>query len=520
MGVSELRTATQDYWHEPGNDTLINQMRRYVCESLRRLDNQSLMQAELAEARKDPERIKAQRCETLVLLVGFSLEPLLQSVCVYKPEKIILVLNRDYAGEEGAVFATHIKESIGYLVEKRLITQLPEFVHDPGYVVPGDDPASVFKTLVGALHDVSDVVIDVTGGKKSMVAGAFLYAAYAGAPISYVDFDEYDPKYRRPYGYSCRIGVIANPYKHFALHEWQQVRDLYTHYKFREARETLKGLWQNVKSYFDQKAGPAVQKMLSVFQCYVEWESGRYNEAQATAQAIPGFTPPKVVSAWGGQWFKISGRGFTVVPRFYADSDKLRVYVCDELARICRLIEYNADYRSAFLRAGSLNEVIMLARLVKLVPEPDKTTLLNALDEETPNAGNVFRAMLNLDKGLNPKSSSRIRMNKDITFRRTQNPPTFTITLLPPMKRWWTKTTLFNAQNGWEDFLHRRNDLAHKYYSPPREWAEDALRFVTANLEDFLGHSIADLNFNTAALPWSELCVLCGLDRYLPPNLR
>jgi len=517
MNDGELKIATQDYWNGRGSDTLVDQMRRYACEPLRRLDNQSLLQAELEWARNH-DQIQTQPCETLLLLVGFSLDPLLQSVCVYRPKKIILVLNRDYAGEEGAVFANHVKESVGYLVEKQLIAQLPEFVHDPGYVLPGDGPASVFKTLVEVLHDVPDVVIDITGGKKSMVAGTFLYAAYAGAPISYVDFDVYDSEHRRPYGYTCRIGAIANPYEHFALREWQQVRDLYAYYKFREARKTLEDIWPNIKDYFLQEADSAVQTMLSVFQCYEEWDSGRYNEAKATAQAIH-LTPPDVVDERGGQWFNISRNAFTPVSRFYEDSDEFRVYVCDELARIQRLIEHNADYRSAFLRAGSLNEVVMVARLVKLVAGSDRTELLNAVDEKTPNARDVFRAMLNLDKGLNPKSSSEIRIGNDITFRRVPS-PTFTILLSSPMNHWWMKTTLFNAQNGWENFLHRRNELAHKYYSPPCEWAEDALRFVTANFEDFLGYPIADLKFNTEALPWSELCEFCGMDRYLPPELR
>jgi hypothetical protein len=124
---------------------------------------------------------------------------------------------------------------------KRLLDQPPEFPGKggkQGYPV-ADSPEAVFQTLVDVLHDETDVVIDVTGGKKSMVSGAYLYAAYAGARISYVDFEEYDPKYRRPYGYSCKIGELANPYQEFALREWERVRNLYERYQFREAREIV-----------------------------------------------------------------------------------------------------------------------------------------------------------------------------------------------------------------------------------------------------------------------------------------
>ena len=88
------------------------------------------------------------------------------------------------------------------------------------------------------------------------------------------------------------------------------------------------------------------------------------------------------------------------------------------------------------------------------------------------------------------------------------------------MTPWWKKTRFFNADDGWDAFLTRRNELAHKYFSVPKEWAEDALTFVQANFEDFLGHPMGDLKVRTEALPWSDLCDLCGLSCFLPPTLR
>jgi len=79
---------------------------------------------------------------------------------------------------------------------------------------------------------------------------------------------------------------------------------------------------------------------------------------------------------------------------------------------------------------------------------------------------------------------------------------------------------MFKASNGWDIFLNRRNDLTHQYFSPPSQWARDALVFVTANVEDFFGQSIADLGFDTKAISWNALCDLSGMSRYLPQNLR
>jgi len=493
-----LKTASETYWEESlGKESLEKQMCRYVCRSRSRLGGRSLLEAELKWAR-DHDQIQAQPCKTLVLLVGLSPEPLLQSICVYQPKRLILVLNQWYGEEEGGVFAEHLQEGIEYLEQQGLNDALPEFINDPGYVLSQDDPTSVFKTLNDAWRDVPDAVIDITGGKKSMVAGAFLYAAYAGIPISYVDFDEYHPEKRRPYGYSCRIGEITNPYQHFALREWERVRVLYTDYKFREARKTLEAMWPQVKGYFPDETGEGVQTMLNVFHCYGAWDAGDYNQAYVEAQKIPSFTPPDAVEKWGknGEWVTTSGVEFQSVSRFYEDTDCFRAYVCDELARIRRLIECNEDYLSAFLRAGGLNEVVMVGRLVKLSSQRDD--LLKKIDERgTPYAKPLFEGFIQGEFRWCKISWSSLSMNA-----------------------WWKGTGRFGGDNGWETFLYRRNELTHQYYSPPPEWAEDALAFVTANVEDFFGQPVADLNVNTEAISWGALCDLSGMSRYLPQSLR
>ena len=517
-----LKDASRDYWDEHlDKESLENQMKRYVCQLQPHLGGKSLLQAELEWA-EDKNQIQAQPHETLVLLVGFSPEPLLQSVCAYKPDKLILILNQKYGDDEGSVFAGYLQEGIKCLEEQDLIDALPEFVNDPGYVLDQDDPTSVFKTLIEALRDEGDVVIDITGGKKSMVAGAFLYAAYAGIPISYVDFDKYHPEKRRPYGYTCHIGEITNPHQDFALREWERVRDLYWDYKFREARTVLEAMWPQVQGYFPAEANASVETMLNVLRCYEAWDAGDYNRAYDEAQKIPAFTPPDAVEMWGenSEWVKTRGIEFIPAPRFYEDMECFRAYICDELARIERLIKRNEDYLSAFVRAGGLNEVVMVSRLVRRVSNAnDKNALLATLEQATPRVRNLFLALLNLDKNLNPKKRSEINFKK-FYFPGAQNPPRFTIQNTTPMTSWWTETsTMFNAKNGWETFLHRRNDLTHQYYSPPLEWAEDALAFVKANIEDSFGQSVDGL-FKTERISWKELCELTGMRRYLPQNLQ
>jgi len=497
-----LRSITQNYWDQ--KQGLDERLQWYITHPHEQLGNQSLLEAELAEAERRGN-LKAEPCTTHVLLVGHSLEPLLQSVCVYKPKKVVLLLNEKGYGddEEWHVFARHLTEAIGHLVKKGLLENIPEFPgegNDQGYPV-GDEPHAVFRKLVEVLKDETDVVIDVTGGKKSMVSGAYMYAAYAGTRISYVDFDEYDPEYRRPYGYTCKIGGLSNPYEAFALREWERVRALYKRYQFREAKQVLDTEIRPAMDKWPQESTEAIERLSAMLHFYDLWDSGNYREANGMLNTLPGFNAPNAVTELGPGWYEFQEDQISQRPRhFYADVRKVQVYVCDELARINRLIEYNEDYRSAFLRAAGLNEVVLVARLVNYVDESIRTDLLNALDERTPAASDLFKWL------EDPTKTPRWK-KMDLPLKNKMNP-------------WWTETeTAYNDKEGWSEFLNYRNKLAHTYFSVPKKWAEDALAFVRANVEDFWG-PIANMKVHTEALPWPELCQLTGVVAFLPPNLR
>ena len=493
MTEDDIRCVTKrEYWKQFEPSQINDAMHYYICEGHGRLGGNSLLEAELEYAR-NRRKLTEATCETLVLLVGFSLEPLLQSVCVYKPAKIILLLNQEgYAREEWPQFAGHIIEAIGHLADKSLIERLPEFLGEqppdkPGYPTP-DKPEGVFKTLVDVLHDETDVVIDITGGKKSMISGAYIYAAYAGTRISYVDFDEYDPDKRRPYGYSCKIDALDNPYQTFALREWERVWELYARYQFQEAQKVLNSLVSMMTMAMPDTAQP-IETLAKFLTYYEQWDRGDFRQAKQTAASLDAFEQPGAVTILGDQWFEIAGSDFVNKPKhFYGNLPALHAYACDELARIRRLIDYNEDYRSAFLRAGGVNEIVMLARIVQLVTKPtDRNLLLNALEEHTPG---IYSILENL---LKPVGTNLV-IGKDKYGRvKFGNQPTTlaTITLTSSMSNWWNRTTGFNAPKGWERFLEKRNELAHKYFSVPREWAEDALLFVQANFEDFLGYGPA-----------------------------
>lgn len=353
--------------------------------------------------RPTDEQVKA--CQKLVFLVGHSIEPLLQSVCAYRPEEVLLVVNRRYGAQTtGEIQADMVKDLIAEL-HKAACPEVrqPEVEH---CLSEGDDPAAVYRTLQQNLTETDSVVVDITGAKKSMVVGAFLFAALAGVPISYVNFpdDAYSQGNRRPYGYKAEIGPLSNPFEDFALQDWERVRAWYASYKFRDARLLLAGelekgkytggtstILTTMQKYVPESEN-AIRQLADVLYCYELWDNGDYNEAAEQAQKIQGFRPPEAVSTLEGKWYIVEeGKFGGGLPNFYEDTPEFRAYVFDELARIDRLRQYNRDYRSVLLRAGSLNEVVMLARLVKCMPDgEEKLEWLQELQRQTPNAYEVF----------------------------------------------------------------------------------------------------------------------------------
>lgn len=537
--LRNLRRVTRDYWEE--NRGSINSLLDcYIARKNRLLGNRSLLEAELEYFHQEGRLKKLQPCRTLILLVGLSPEPLLQSICVFRPQEIALIFNKEYINEQWDEYAGHIYEALEKLKQNGLIDCSTTIVGEKGSKNPGyvteDKPEVVFQTLRKVVNDLPsenkrrDVVIDITGGKKSMVAGAFLFAAYAGLRISYVDFEEYDPEHRRPYGFSCRVGELNNPYARFALQAWERLRTLYEQYQFREAQALLQEINEAMGKVLSEIQEP-IAKLRQYLDYYEKWESGDWRGAKKLAASLQPFKQPTAVDKLGDQWYAISGNSFQPVEKFYDDDQRLKIYAYDELQRIKRLIEKKQDYRAAFLRAGSLSEIINIFRLVRLVkeqwPNPSEVEqFLKELDENTPNASSLYKALLKPPE--NDVTVDKLRQKRDVAFGK--NTPEICITLAKPMNRWWKGNKYFadqvNDQNnveqeGWDIFLKVRNKLIHAYFSVPEDWAREALAFVEANLADWLGGPVEEKckHLVTRALPWSELCDLCGVSQYLPPLL-
>ncbi len=583
---SALNGRTQEYWDQkPGYDCYINE----------------LLGRELQEASKDPTRLRGvgKPVHTLALTVGESFEPLLQVVCVLRPKRVVLILNRHYGVALNRVSGSVQGKKLQDLIKQlHKVADIPDDIRpaliDDEKIVPRvlkqDTPTCVFRVLHEEMQKLEAQpseaqpsedftnVVDITGAKKSMVVGAFLYAAHSGLPITYVDFDEYDTQRGKPYGYTCRIGEIANPYEAFHLRDWEQVRRLYESYSFRNARtllgepaaggnsgtgilgamsRTLGG--DGGEPLFDQNDIERVMRLASLLEMYEAWENGDYAAAKRLRDSfnppLPSEVVPWSVEELGDVWPTTTGASDARTAAdtllgahlalkqgaskpsdsLFAQPARLLTYVHDELAKIERLITRNEDYRSAYLRAAGLEEFLLKARLCMswlngvlsvMVGggSPVASNTLSASDQ-----ANGFGAIVSHSSADTMRDTLRRKQSLKLQHVR------MTVELgssAPNFGDYWKGKTLdfdaFVSSWGNPGFSRLRGEAIHTHLYIPRSIAEAALDLIRAAVTEFEANWLEHFHQGTLgsmadklveAPSWAQLCKVCELT-FLPPRLR
>jgi len=214
---------------------------------------------------------------------------------------------------------------------------------------------------------------------------------------------------------------------------------------------------------------------------------------------------------------------------YVSSSAGLELYVLDELLRIRRLIQFKQDYRSAFVRAGGLNEILLVTRFVNRLSEEQRRNVVEKMSagKLLPNAKTLFEILQKDEKNVYKWQKIELKfVNK-------------------AMNNWWANIILLGQEADWQKFLNIRNQLAHSFVSVSKLYAEQAWVFVGLNFVDFLGRKLPELEESASELQsfermmskldsflnafaksqsfmgkttWSNLCELCSLSQYLPIN--
>ena len=502
-----------------------------------------------------------------MLLVGFSIDPLLQSICAYKPEQVVLVLNARYGeppdGWSGQEFGNYVASFFPSLTPKLIANQISANNRNLEFVIlDKDHPSDVFRKLreklLPRLQKGERLVLDITGGKKSMVAGAFLFGAFTGVSISYVDFDEYDPVNRAPRGYTCRIGILPNPYETFRLRDWERVRERYGRYMFRSAAAVLDEITPSMKEWFSDDEIQAANTLRQVMTMYELWDNGDYCGALNTYEGFKdrlkgSLQLPTAVEVLGKNNYWPKGDKAQVllcqVKRLehgdadrlslYVDGVKLLIYARDELAKVERLIKYNEDYRSALLRAVGLTEVLLRARLLILVhlgkvevtmkPDPNQpaqyqswskidSEMKQSIQERIVEEDSVYRLIPALWYRADGSSDDR-RKRTNLRCKKEQEECEVWLRRASDAPRLDDEDEFLNSLNEIKDL---RNKAIHTYLSVPHSIAEASLGVAEKSINEFAEKwavlvSSQNVEVHTDSVKWMKLCEVSGIT-FLPPS--
>lgn len=130
----------------------------------------------------------------LFSILGFSPEPIILTAKAIEPEKHI-------------IFTTNNKSDGNDYLEKFLNTNY-EMIY-----IEDENFNTLYKALKESLilNPSSNITLDITGGKKSMVAAASIFGKDYGCKIVYVDFAEYLKELRKPLPGSEIMNIVYDP---------------------------------------------------------------------------------------------------------------------------------------------------------------------------------------------------------------------------------------------------------------------------------------------------------------------
>ena len=170
---------------------------------------------------KNPRNHQNKEYDGLILPLGYSPEPLILSILAIKPKRV------------GLLYTNETEKLLPRIQGETALTldQLDKLKID------GSSTADVYKAIM-ELYDKwkrpTNIAVDITGGKKSMVGGAAMAGAVLGADIFYVDNTKFTQG--KPEPGSEYLSLLDNPYTVFGDLEVEKARDLYNRHDYAGAQ--------------------------------------------------------------------------------------------------------------------------------------------------------------------------------------------------------------------------------------------------------------------------------------------
>ncbi|MGB8247111.1 MAG: hypothetical protein WCE98_03770, partial [Chlorobium sp.] len=222
-------------------------------------------------------------CDLLISIAGFSLEPIMHTVLTLRPKNLLFVFSKESSlvGKKDVNAFDRLQALItchGEGYQPKIDQEILE-VADAPYVF------SVVRDAITKADSPARVAIDVTGGKKSMDASAFLAASlFEEVAIYYVDYASYNTDKGFPVWGSEFLNKLENPYKVFGVREEQLIKEFWDKADFPAVVKFIKLCTDEEKEETAKKYGLTAKfEQLKVVkkaaECYTEWRIFDYQKA-------------------------------------------------------------------------------------------------------------------------------------------------------------------------------------------------------------------------------------------------
>jgi hypothetical protein len=288
--------------------------------------------------------------DTGIYLVGYSIMPLILSISYIKPSEIIFVVTPDTqplideikGGINGISPDYHAFISGDDRIRIMAIEDL-------------SDPAAVFQTIDKIIYENEGkkIAIDITGGKKTMVTGAFMASAHSRTcDIFYIDFEEYNIRNSEPVYGTEFLASLPNPSEIFSLADWDRLISLKESYQFNQALKELDNIKENIAKhgkYFSDTFKTRLHELETQIRGLALWDDHCYRQAATylpeetalqTLQEISDLSDEDILPA---------------KKKIYNNEKYLTLYLLDRLEN-SRRRKKQGHYQNAFLGFASLLE--------------------------------------------------------------------------------------------------------------------------------------------------------------------
>ncbi|MCL4440830.1 MAG: TIGR02710 family CRISPR-associated CARF protein [Firmicutes bacterium] len=180
------------------------------------------------------ERLKVKkRYDGMVLSLGTSFEPLVLSIMALNPDKVCFLCT---------------EESRQYLDPVIHFTGLTPSKFE-ACMVDKDNPLQIYQAIKDIYKEwgrPANIVVDFTGGTKSMSGGSTMAGGLIGADMVYVASSNYLVSLRRPFPGSEHLEFIPNPYQVFGDLEEEKALGLMAQHDYSGASRIFTDLEKQV----------------------------------------------------------------------------------------------------------------------------------------------------------------------------------------------------------------------------------------------------------------------------------